>query len=70
MNQFPERVSSLSGLSIIGGSLENHVSTGTVGLGLGVPPNGNEHKVGVSSSVVVSIAYTFLACVGSTWTFS
>jgi hypothetical protein len=44
MNQFPERVSSLSGLSIIGGSLENHVSTGTVGLGLGVPPNGNEHK--------------------------
>ncbi|KAG2042048.1 hypothetical protein BDR03DRAFT_889290 [Suillus americanus] len=46
MSQFVERVSSLSstGLSIIGGSVENHVSTGAVGLGFGVPPNGNDHK--------------------------
>ncbi|KAG1873618.1 hypothetical protein DFJ58DRAFT_721902 [Suillus subalutaceus] len=45
-SQFAERVSSLSstGLNIIGGSPENHVSTGTVGLGLGAPPNGDDHK--------------------------
>ncbi|KAG2138092.1 uncharacterized protein EDB93DRAFT_729944 [Suillus bovinus] len=46
MSQFVERVSSLSsaGVSVIGGSLDNYVSPSTVGLGLGVPPNGNEHK--------------------------
>ncbi|KAG2143625.1 hypothetical protein DEU56DRAFT_791632 [Suillus clintonianus] len=46
MSQFVKRVSSLSstGASIVGGSLENNVSPGVVGLGLGVPPNGNEHK--------------------------
>ncbi|KAG2073640.1 hypothetical protein BDR04DRAFT_1094599 [Suillus decipiens] len=45
-SQFVERVSSLSstGLSIVGGPLENHVSPGVVGLGLGVLPNGNRHK--------------------------
>lgn len=69
MSQFAERVSSLSstGASIIGGSLDNHVSSSAVGLGLGVPPNGNEHKVGISSSTVDSIAYASLAYgVGST----
>jgi hypothetical protein len=73
MSQFIKRVSSLSstGVSIVGGSLENNLSPVATGLGLGVPPNGNEHKVGVSSSTVVSIAYASLASgVGSTWIFA
>lgn len=46
MSQFVKRVSSLSstGVSIVGGSLENNISPVATGLGLGVPPNGNEHK--------------------------
>ncbi|KAG2343720.1 hypothetical protein BDR05DRAFT_962839 [Suillus weaverae] len=46
MSQFVKRVSSLSstGVSIVGGSLENHVSPVAVGLGFGVSPNSNEHK--------------------------
>lgn len=56
MSQFAERVSSLSstGASIIGGSLDNHVSSSAVGLGLRVPPNGNEHKRTASGQLVLS----------------
>jgi hypothetical protein len=45
-----KRVSSLSSASINGGSLENNVLAGAVGMaGLGlVPPNGKEQTVGVS----------------------
>lgn len=53
-----KRVSSLSsaGVSINGGSLENSVSAGVVGFDL-VPPDGKEHRVGVLSSIDVSITY-------------